>query len=78
VWFPAFEAKDLALAMSAHAAGMPAEKRELLEPAIKRLLQGAWLLDAFGDVGNREQVTAAYEDFRSAVSGIESLIQDRR
>jgi hypothetical protein len=78
VWFPAFEAKDLALAMSAHAAGMPAGERQLLEPAIKRLLQAAWLLDAFGDVGNREQVTAAYKDFRSAVSGIESLVQETR
>ena len=75
VWLLAFEAKDLALAMSAHAARLPADKRQLLEPAIRRLLQAAWLLDAFGDVGNREQVTAAYGDFRSAVAGIESLIR---
>jgi hypothetical protein len=75
VWFPAFEAKDLALAMSAHAARMPVDTRQLLEPAIRRLLHSAWLLDAFGDVGNREQITAAYSDFRSAVSGIESLIR---
>jgi hypothetical protein len=75
VWFPAFEAKDLALAMSAHAARLPADKRPLLEPAIRRLLHSAWLLDAFGDVGNREQITAAYADFKSAVTGIESLVQ---
>ncbi len=75
VWFPAFEAKDLAIAMGAHAARMPAGKRQLLEPAIKQLLKGAWLLDAFGDVGNRDQVTAAYKDFQSAVLGIESLIR---
>lgn len=78
VWFPAFEAKDLALAISAHAARLPGDKQQLLEPAIKRLLQSAWLLDAFGDVGNREQVTAAYKDFQSAVSGIESLIPGPR
>jgi hypothetical protein len=75
VWFPAFEAKDLALAMSAHAATIPAARQQLLEPAIKRLLHSAWLLDAFGDVGNREQITTVYKDFQSAVSGIESLIQ---
>jgi hypothetical protein len=78
VWFPAFEAKDLALAMSAHEARLPTDKRNLLEPAIKRLLHAAWLLDAFGDVGNREQITAAYADFRSAVVGIESLVQETR
>ena len=78
VWFPAFEAKDLALAMTGHAAGWPADKRRLLEPAIKRLLQSAWLLDAFGDVGNREQISAAYADFKSAVTGIESLVQESR
>jgi hypothetical protein len=78
VWFPAFEAKDLALAMDAHAAEIPADKRRLLDPAIQRLLQAAWLLDAFGDIGNREQITAAYADFRSAAVGIESLVQEPR
>jgi hypothetical protein len=78
VWFPAFEAKDLALAMNAHAAQISTAQRDLLEPAIKRLLHAAWMLDAFGDVGNREQVTAAYADFRSAVAGIESLLQETR
>ena len=39
VWFPAFEAKDLAIAMGAHAARKPAGKRLLLEPAIRQLLK---------------------------------------
>ena len=37
---------------------------QLLEPAIRRLLHAAWLLDAFGDIGNRDQITAAYTDFK--------------
>ena len=78
VWLPAFEAKDLALAMNAHATQMPTYKQKLLEPAIKRLLNSAWMLDAFGDLGNRDQITAAYADFRSAVSAIESLMQATR
>jgi hypothetical protein len=78
VWFPAFEAKDLALAMSAHAAQIPGDQRALLEPTINRLVRAAWLLDAFGDLGNREQITAAYADFRSAVAGIESLAREAR
>ena len=78
VWFPAFEAKDLALAMNAHAAQIPTDRRALLEPTINRLLRAAWLLDAFGDLGNREQITAAYADFTSAVAGIETLARDTR
>jgi hypothetical protein len=73
VWLPAFEAKELALAMGAHAAEMPTYKRTSLEPAIQRLLRAAWLLDGFGDLGNLAQVIAAYEEFRVAVSGIESF-----
>ena len=78
VWFPAFEAKDLALAIGPHAAQFPAGERALLEPTINRLLRAAWLLDAFGDLGNREQITAAYADFRAAVAGIESLAREVR
>jgi hypothetical protein len=78
VWFPAFEAKDLALAMTAHAAQIPTDRRALLEPTINRLLRAAWLLDAFGDLGNREQITAAYADFTSAVAGIETLARETR
>jgi len=78
VWFPAFEAKDLALAMSPHAAQITADKRALLEPTINQLLRAAWLLDAFGDLGNREQITAAYADFKSAVAGIESIARETR
>jgi hypothetical protein len=78
VYIPAFQAKDLAVAMEAHSAQLPTYKRKILEPAIKRLLRAAWLLDAFGDLGNREQITGAYVDFAAAVSDIESLFQTER
>ena len=64
--------------MEAHSAQLPTYKRKILEPAIKRLLRAAWLLDAFGDLGNREQITGAYVDFAAAVSDIESLFQTER
>jgi hypothetical protein len=54
---------------------MPTYKRRDLDPAIKRLLQAAWLLDAFGDLGNREQVTAAYSQFSAAAAAIDALLQ---
>jgi hypothetical protein len=78
VYIPAFQAKDLAVAMEAHSAQLPTYKRKILEPAIKRLLRAAWLLDAFGDLGNREQITGAYVDFAAAVSDIDSVFQTER
>src|SRR5712691_4352516 len=63
IWVPAFQAKDLGLAMDARSAQLPTYKRRILEPAIKRLLRAAWLLDAVGDIGNRDQITGAYADF---------------
>ena len=75
IWRPAFEAKDLALALNGYGPGMPTYKRRALDPAIKQLLHAAWMLDSFGDLGNREQVTAAYADFSSAVTAIDTLLQ---
>jgi hypothetical protein len=78
IWVPAFRAKDLALAIDARSGQLPTYKRRILEPAVKRLLRAAWLLDAVGDLGNRDQITGAYADFDSSVSDIEALFQPAR
>jgi len=41
-------------------------------PAVNRLVRTAYLLDAFGDLGNKEKIAAAYERFAAAVQDIES------
>jgi hypothetical protein len=73
IWLPAFEAKDLALAIIGYEPELPTYKRRGLDPAVNRLVHAAWMLDSFGDLGNREQVTAAYADFASSVTAIETL-----
>jgi len=78
IWVAAFKAKDLALAMDARSGQLPADKRRILEPAVKRLLRAAWLLDAVGDLGNRDQITGAYADFDSSISEIAALFQPAR
>jgi len=75
IWLPAFEAKDLALALNSYGPGMPTYKRRNLDPVIKQLLHAAWMLDSFGDLGNRDQVTAAYARFSSAVTALDALLQ---
>jgi Cu/Ag efflux protein CusF len=76
LWVPAFQAKDLGLAISDHAAELPAYKRKLLDPAVVRLVRAVWLLDAFGDLGNREQINEAYSDFAAAVSEVKALFNE--
>ena len=78
IWLPAFEAKDLALALNSYGPGMPTYKRRSLDPVIKQLLHAAWMLDSFGDLGNRDQVTAAYARFSSAVTALDALLQAGR
>jgi hypothetical protein len=75
VWVPAFQAKDLAIALEPHLQHLSPAKRDAGEPAIRRLVRGAWLLDASGDVGNRQQVEAAYAAFGSAVADVVAAFQ---
>jgi hypothetical protein len=72
IYVPAFQAKDLALALDAHKQELPADRRKIAEPAITRLVRSAWLLDAFGDIGNKQQITEAYEMFVAAAKDIQA------
>ena len=77
VYVPAFQAKDLALALDEQQAALPPDKRRIAEPAIAKLVRAAYLLDAFGDIGNRQQIVDAYTRFAAAVDEIESLFPRR-
>ena len=44
-----------------------------LQWALKQLVRSAWLLDDYGDLGNREKVNAAYDWFDEAVERIQSV-----
>jgi hypothetical protein len=70
VWVPAFQAKDIAIALEPHLAHLSADKRIAGEPALTRVVRTAWLLDAAGDVGNRTQIEAAHRAFTAAVADV--------
>jgi hypothetical protein len=72
IYVPAFQAKDLALALDAHKDTLPAEKRKIAEPAIAKLVRVAYMLDAFGDLGNKQQITEAYAKFIEAEKDIQA------
>ena len=63
LFIPALEAKDLALAYGERA-------RERPWVALKRIVRGAWLLDLYGDRGDRVRVGDAYEIFAEGMRGL--------
>jgi len=77
VYVPAFQAKDLALALDAHKGELAADRRKVAEPAIARLVRAAYMLDAFGDLGNRQQIAEAQDMFSAALTEIESAFPKR-
>jgi hypothetical protein len=73
VWVPAFQAKDLAIALEPHIGHLAPAAREAAEPALQRVVRFAWLLDSFGDLGNRQQVEEGYAAFAQAVADVSKV-----
>ncbi len=63
LFIPALEAKELALAYGERAVDRP-------WVALKRIVRGAWLLDLYGDQGDRIRVGEAYEIFAEGMRGL--------
>jgi hypothetical protein len=72
VYVPAFQAKDVALALEPHQKELSAPKRAVSEAAIAKLVRAAYMLDAFGDLGNKQQISAAFDEFALASKDIVS------
>ena len=70
VWVPAFHAKDLAVALEPHLGHLSPSARAGAEPALQEVVRLAWLLDAYGDVGNRQQLESGHAEFAAAVAAV--------
>jgi hypothetical protein len=77
VYVPAFQAKDLALALDARKSDLAVDRQRIVGPAVSRLVRTAYLLDAFGDLGNKQQIVDAYTRFAAAVRDIESAFPQK-
>ena len=73
IWVPAFQAKDLAIALEPHIGHLAPAAREAAEPALQRVVRFAWLLDSFGDLGNRQQVEDGYAAFAQAIGDVSKV-----
>jgi hypothetical protein len=70
IYVPALEAKDLALALESRVPG--ASHPPSLAWALKELVRAAWLLDDYGDLGNKEEIRRAFGRFQEASRQIAS------
>ena len=75
IFIPALQAKELALALHDRAEALPARARNDVRIAVRSLVRAAWLLDWYGDLGNRQQVDDAYGVFGSAVAEISRVYE---
>ena len=70
IFIPALQAKELALALNDRAIDLPVRAGNDVRIAIRSLVRAAWLLDWYGDLGNKQQVGDAYDIFVEAVDEI--------
>jgi hypothetical protein len=73
VFVPAFEAKELAMALDLRTAEWAAQRRSSASTVVSRLVRCAWLLDAAGDVGDRSQLLRASDEFEATVRSLADI-----
>ena len=70
IFIPALQAKELALALQDHGSELPEAGRNQVRIAVRQLVRAAYLLDWYGDLGNKTDVDSAYRVFGAAVGEI--------
>ena len=77
IFIPALQAKELALALQRSSSGLPAASGNQIRIAVRHLVRSAYLLDWYGDLGNKNDVDGAYAVFGGAVGEINAVYDVR-
>jgi hypothetical protein len=72
VYQPTMLGKDIALALESHVSELPASRRVQASEAIRKTVLAAWQLDMFGDMGNQEKISEAYNHFAAAIAAVKT------
>ena len=76
IFIPALQSKELALALHDRADTLSVRDRNDVRIAVRSLVRAAWLLDWYGDLGNKQQVSDAYDILNEAVIEIDRVYSD--
>jgi hypothetical protein len=71
VWLPAMGTKTVALVLGDRATELPADKQAQVTSAVTRVVTAAWLIDGYGDLGNRGKIVEAYDTLAAAITDLE-------
>jgi hypothetical protein len=71
VWLPAMGTKTVALVLGDRATELPADKQAQVTSAVTRVVTAAWLIDGYGDLGNRGRIVEAYDTLAAAITDLE-------
>ena len=74
IFIPALQAKELALALQRRESDLSATASNQIRIAVRHLVRAAYLLDWYGDLGNKNDVDDAYSIFGASVADIVSAI----
>ena len=75
IFIPALQAKELALALQRRATDLPTNDHNQVRIAVRHLVRAAYLLDWYGDLGNKNNVDSAYGVFGNAVNEIGAVYE---
>ena len=73
IFIPALQAKELALALEARGSEMSEDARNQVRIAVRQLVRAAYMLDLYGDLGNKNDVDTAYNIFGAAVGQLSDV-----
>ena len=68
VYLSALATKDAALELEAAAGNLPEDRRVRVSAAVRRIVLSAWLLDEYGDLGDRQKIEEAFQGFAAGVA----------
>jgi hypothetical protein len=70
IYLSALATKDAALELDAQAGDLPADRHARVSAAVKKIVLSAWLLDLYGDLGDRQKIEEAYQGFAAGVKDL--------
>ena len=73
IFIPALQAKELALVLQERGTDLDGSEQNQIRIAVRHLVRAAYLLDWYGDLGNKNDVDSAYSVFGTAVQTISDV-----
>jgi hypothetical protein len=72
IYQPTMLGKDIALVLDERSGSLAGRQKAVAADASRRIVIAAWMLDNYGDTGNRQKLSETYERLAAAVADVEA------